>query len=66
MDGTAPDGAISFSTYKMIEFILLFTLPFVWGFWELHKLRRLNARDAKSELTTEAATERPRRNDAAR
>lgn len=40
------DGTISFTTYKLIEAILLFTLPFVFGIWQLRRLRRLDEDDA--------------------
>jgi cytochrome oxidase assembly protein ShyY1 len=39
------DGAISLTTYKLIELALLFALPFVFGVWQLRRLRRLDRED---------------------
>lgn len=31
--------------FKLVEFFLFFGVVFGWGFWELHKLRRLKLED---------------------
>jgi hypothetical protein len=51
MDG---EGMISHSTYKMIEFILLFGLCFVFAWHQFRSLDRAD-REAKAKKEAEAA-----------
>jgi hypothetical protein len=50
-----PEGLVSFSTYKMIEFILLFSLPFIFGIHQLRALKKLDEKEAAKRAAEEKA-----------
>lgn len=53
------DGLISFETMKMIEFIFLFGLPFVFGYTQLRALKRLKEADEAKARAAAMAADKP-------
>jgi predicted negative regulator of RcsB-dependent stress response len=41
--------------FKLVEFFLFFGVVFGWGFWELHKLRKLRREDERKSNESPAA-----------